>query len=398
MGIKLKSINWLYYRHKLLVIFVLTNRLKNRIVNWRIKNKWISKVGLLLLLAFMYNVFVFISDPYNILFANYTSRDLMYVIVVSLIDCWVILESSFLIYNLLEKRFPWIVSPWLRFTMQSLLMIIVMVSLFFVQDSLFYLLGGEWTSNEAEMIAEWRINVISIVFSLMVSGIHTIYYMLQQWRHSLEETTHLQFKAMEFKEVAMQAELQALKSQLNPHFMFNNFSVLSELIDIDKEAASVFLNKLSKVYRYMIHNQKRDLISLNEEIEFVRSYFHLMHIRHQDNVNLEINIDKDVLQMYIPPITVQLLIENAIKHNVASKDRPLLIKITAHNDNLIVANNLQLIANVFPSTGVGLKNIKDRYNILGSERKPSVTTSEKEYSVCLPLFNFNMFNNESSDN
>lgn len=367
-------------------------------MNWKIKNKWISKVGLLLLLAFMYNVFVFISDPYNILFANYTSRDLMYVIVVSFVDCWVILESSFLIYNLLEKRFPWIVSPWLRFTMQSLLMIIVMVSLFFVQDSLFYLLGGEWTSNEAEMIAEWRINVISIVFSLMVSGIHTIYYMLKQWKHSLEETTHLQFKAMEFKEVAMQAELQALKSQLNPHFMFNNFSVLSELIDIDKEAASVFLNKLSKVYRYMIHNQKRDLISLNEEIEFVRSYFHLMHIRHQDNVNLEINIDKQALQMYIPPITVQLLIENAIKHNVASKDRPLMIKITAQNDNLIVANNLQLIANVFPSTGVGLKNIKDRYNILGSERKPSVTTSEKEYSVCLPLFNFNMFNDESSDN
>lgn len=367
-------------------------------MSWIIKTKGLSKVGLLLLLVLLYNLFAFISDPYSILWTGYSSKDLIPVFILSLIDCWVILESSFLISRLLEKRFPWIVSPWLRFTMQSLMMVVIMIILLSVQASLCSAFWGEWALDEQTKMAEWRINAIGVVFSLMVSAVHTIYYMLKNWKNSLEETTHLQFKAMEFKEVAMQAELQALKSQLNPHFMFNNFSVLSELIDTDKEAASEFLSKLSKVYRYMIHNQKRDLISLNEEIEFVRSYFHLMHIRHQDNVNLEINITKEALQMYIPPITVQLLIENAIKHNVASKDRPLLIKITAHNDNLIVANNLQLIANVFPSTGVGLKNIKDIYNILGSERKPSVTTSEKEYSVCLPLFNFNMFNNESSDN
>lgn len=365
------------------------------------KYKWISKVSLVLLLVFLYNVFIYASNPYSEYWndwKNFNIKEIITFLGVSFIDCWIILESSFLIAKILDKRFPWTVLPLFRFAIQSISMIIVMLLLFFLQGLLFSFMWEKWVLTQKEIIEGWQVSVICIIFSLLVSAAHTIHYMLQQWKRSIEETANLQVRTMELKEVAMQAELQALKAQLNPHFMFNNFSTLSELIDRDKNTASIFLNNLSRVYRYMIQNQKRDLISLPEEIEFVKAYFHLMHIRHEDNINLQIELNEDALKMYIPPISVQLLIENAIKHNIASKIQPLTIKICYRNNNLIVCNNLQPITTIFSSTGIGLQNIKDRYKALLSKENISIHRSEEEYCVWLPLFDFNSPNYENSNN
>lgn len=365
-------------------------------MSWKIKKyKWVSKVGLVLLLVFLYNIFIYISNPYSEYWNDWRNLDIKEIIsflIISFIDCWIILESSFLITRILDKRFPWTVSPLFRFAIQSIAMIIIMLILFFLQELLFSFIWEKWVLTQQEAIESWQMSVLCIIFSLLVSAVHTIYYMLQHWKRSIEEAANLQVRTLELKEVAMQAELQALKAQLNPHFMFNNFSTLSELIDRDKNVASIFLNNLSKVYRYMIQNQKRDLISLPEEIEFVKAYFHLMHIRHEDNVNLQINLNEDALKMYIPPISVQLLIENAIKHNIASKVQPLTINISSRNNNLIVCNNLQPIATTFSSTGIGIQNIKDRYKALSSKENLSIHRSEQEYCVWLPLFDFNSYN------
>lgn len=371
-------------------------------MSWEIKKyKWISKVGLVLLLVFLYNIFIYISNPYSEYWSDWRNlniKEIIAFLIVSFIDCWIILESSFLIARVLDKRFPWTVLPLFRFAIQSMLMVIIMLILFFLQGLFFSLIWEKWVLTQQEIMEGWQVSVLCIFFSLLVSAVHTIYYMLQQWRRSIEEAANLQVRTMELKEVAMQAELQALKAQLNPHFMFNNFSTLSELIDRDKTTASIFLNNLSRVYRYMIQNQRRDLISLSEEIDFVKAYFHLMHIRHEDNVNLQIDLNEDVLRMYVPPISIQLLIENAIKHNIASKAQPLTIRITFNDNNLVVCNNLQPITTIFSSTGIGLQNIKDRYKALSSKENLSIHRSEQEYCVWLPLFNFNSHNYENSNN
>lgn len=357
-----------------------------------IKYRWISRIGQVLFLMFIFNILLYISNPYSSYWTDwycYDLKDIILFITISFLDSWAILELSFLIAKILDRRLPWTVSPLFRFIGQSILMIVGILILFFLQGVLFSFIYEEWVLSQKEMVEGWQLAVIYTIFSLLVSAVHTIYYMLQQWKRSIEEAADLQIRTMELKEVAMQAELQALKAQLNPHFMFNNFSTLSELIDRDKNTASVFLKNLSTVYRYMIQNQKRDLISLSEEIDFVKAYFHLMHIRHEDNIDLQIELNKDILKMYIPPITIQLLIENAIKHNIASKAQPLIIKITYKDNKLLVCNNLQPISAIFPSTGIGLQNIKDRYKVLSSKDNLSVHLSEQEYCIKLPLFNFN---------
>ena len=182
----------------------------------------------------------------------------------------------------------------------------------------------------------------------------------------------------------MQAELQSLKLQLDPHFMFNNFSTLSELINEDPAVASEFLDNLSRVYRYMIQNLRKDLVQLKVEIEFLKAYIYLMKIRHGDNMQVLIHLNEAVMESLIPPVTLQMLTENAIKHNIATTDSPLIIQINCEGGHITITNNLQRIAHAMPSTGMGLRNITDRYRIL-SGHEPVITETDTAFYVALPV-------------
>lgn len=157
------------------------------------------------------------------------------------------------------------------------------------------------------------------------------------------------------KEHAAQMQLEVLKSQIDPHFMFNNFSILSELIVEDTALAEKFLDNLSKVYRYVIQNLKRDTVSIEEEIAFLHSYIYLIKMRYEDAVC--INIDETLKQIdgQIPPVCLQLLVENAIKHNRASARHPLSIRVFREENDIVVENDLRPIASDFESTGIGNK-------------------------------------------
>lgn len=181
-----------------------------------------------------------------------------------------------------------------------------------------------------------------------------------------------------------QIRFETLKSQLNPHFLFNSLNVLSSLIKHDSEKAQNFVDEFSSVYRYTLDVIERPVVELREEINFAKSYLYLQKIRFNNAVDMEINVDAAKLNYLVPPLAVQTLLENVFKHNKASADNPLKIKIYNEDDVLVVVNNLQPKIKGPDSKGVGLNNLNKRYELLG-EKIPQYSVTEIEYVAKIPL-------------
>ena len=186
------------------------------------------------------------------------------------------------------------------------------------------------------------------------------------------------------KESNLQNQIEVLRNQLNPHFFFNTLNTLSYLISQDQAKSQLYLNKLSYVLRTSIELQQSDLILLTEEIKLAEAYFYLLSIRFGGNLMLVIHAD-DAIQYKVPPMTIQMLIENAIKHNVISTGQPLRIEITLDKENksLTISNNLHPKVDA-RGAGIGLKNLDERYRILAG-RSPEIFNKDGQFIVAIPL-------------
>ena len=171
---------------------------------------------------------------------------------------------------------------------------------------------------------------------------------------------------------------ETLKSQLNPHFLFNSLNVLSSLIKKDSDKAQNFVDEFSSVYRYTLEVIEKPVVELREELDFAKSYLFLQKIRFDNAVDMQINVNASKLNYLVPPLAVQTLLENTFKHNRASADNPLNIRIYDEDNFLFFVNNLQPKIKVSDSKGVGLSNLKKRYELLG-EQLPQFSVTEKEY-------------------
>lgn len=180
------------------------------------------------------------------------------------------------------------------------------------------------------------------------------------------------------------AELNALKSQVNPHLLFNSFNVLAGLIDEEPEQAKKFLKGLSKIYRHILENRDEDFVNLIEELNFAQEFIKLQQVRFEEGIYLNVNIDKAKLQQKVPALSLQLLLENATKHNGFSKSQPLTIDITAINGHLVVSNNRQERRRLLESSGMGLENIRKRYELIGKDGF-NVEETPDQFTVKLPL-------------
>ncbi|HPI36613.1 MAG TPA: sensor histidine kinase [Ignavibacteriaceae bacterium] len=178
--------------------------------------------------------------------------------------------------------------------------------------------------------------------------------------------------------------LDTLKNQLNPHFLFNSLNVLSALIKKDAAKAESFIEEFSSVYRYTLEVIDRQIVTLGEEISFADSYFYLQKIRFGDALFLEKSIDGGKLDYMLPSLSVQIILENAIKHNFISDSNPLIIKIYTEGALLVIQNNLQIKMNSNKSNGIGLKNLTNRYNYLTTQ-KPVFELTQDAYIAKLPL-------------
>jgi len=180
------------------------------------------------------------------------------------------------------------------------------------------------------------------------------------------------------------AKFEFLKNQLDPHFLFNSLNVLTSLIDENPRQAEKFTTKLSKVYRYVLEQKDKDLIPLEEELRFAKSYMELLKMRFEDGISFNIPEEVSNPDLKVLPLSLQLLLENAVKHNSISSKDPLHIDIYEENGFLVIQNNINPKASLEKSTKVGLKNINQRYSLI-SKAKVEITTKNKLFKVKLPL-------------
>jgi LytS/YehU family sensor histidine kinase len=207
----------------------------------------------------------------------------------------------------------------------------------------------------------------------------------QEVEKQAEELTRANTQVLKLQKENLQSQFEVLKQQVNPHFLFNSLNVLTSLIKADPDLAETFTEKLSKVYRYVLENKEKDLVSLSTEMDFLNAYLFLINIRFSGKIIVEIDIDSKYAEYRVLPIAVQMLIENAIKHNTYSKTNPLLINIyTDENGNLIVCNNLKARETIMASTGVGLENITRRYALI-TDHTPVFAKTETHFIARLPL-------------
>ena len=247
------------------------------------------------------------------------------------------------------------------------------VSFIFFLYSAFNILGYELDYNDLKMGF-----LMGFCINLIFETLYESEFVLEKYKESVKEKQHMQ-------EVALHHEFTNLKNQVNPHFLFNCFNTLSSLIGEDKKKAEQFLDELSKVYRYLLRNNEDGVVTVENEIKFIESYYQLLRTRHSEAVQLNIEIDKRYNPYLLPSLTLQLLVENVVKHNVLSKNKPLVIDIfTTAGNRLVVNNNLQRRSVQAPSNKVGLENIKAKYDLL-KQAGFQVMEDGKNFTVVLPL-------------
>lgn len=293
--------------------------------------------------------------------------------------------SHVLYDNYIEKKYPGLNQSRQRILYKALVIFLVMppgVLLIFFTYDYFHILGYS--------IEQWDVVkglLIGLSVNLVFETLYEADYAFTKFKESSAEKETLQ-------ELSVKDEFDSLKNQVNPHFLFNCFNTLSSLIAVDKPRAEQFLNELSKVYRYLLRNNQDGVGTLESEIRFIESYYKLLQTRHGEAVKLNIEIDKRYNPYLVPSLTLQLLVENVVKHNVLSKNKPLVIDIfTTAGNQLVVNNNLQRRTVQAPSNKVGLENIKAKYDLL---RQPGFRVMEdgKNFTVVLPL----IWNNKTTMN
>jgi len=254
--------------------------------------------------------------------------------------------------------------------------ILTMIGIFLIRIVINLLIEGE--SWEAFIQGERAIYyIIALLITIVVTIFFHALYFYKAWQEK---------KVKEHKIIAgtASAKFDALKNQLDPHFLFNSLNVLTSLIDEDPEQAQNFTTALSKVYRYVLEQKNKDLVSVDEELQFARTYVKLLKMRFEDSIIFEMPEVSSFPEGKIVPLSLQLLLENAVKHNVVSSKRPLHIKVFEKNGTLIIQNNIQEKQVVKKSSGVGLRNIRQRYQIL-SNREVNINQSEGQFTVSLPI-------------
>jgi sensor histidine kinase YesM len=220
------------------------------------------------------------------------------------------------------------------------------------------------------------INVICVLFVTHVY--ETVFMMKEQQSEQLKNADLSRAKA--------EAELDALKNQIDPHFMFNSLNSLSYLISTDPKKASLFTENLADVYRYILSQKDRTLVLLEDELDFTHKYTELLHIRFGGALNFKRHFNGSLdKQFLIPPTSVFVAIENAVKHNEISEQHPLQVDIDLHEDHLIISNKIRIKKNLQHSSGIGLKNLHERFRIITGRNISAEKSDDEMFRVKLPL-------------
>lgn len=326
--------------------------------------RWIS----IPILSFLFTVFVLGVGPADdtLVFWESYITTLIHIIIYWEFDRYLVLQLRRKYYRIQDYK--------KRITIQTILIVLSTVVFSFLS----ILLQMIFSSYITEITISFLTFVLtSVLITILIVTIYEAVYSFIQWKENLVKNEKLQ------KENT-RAQLEVLKNQVNPHFLFNSINTLISVIPEDPEIAVEFAENLSSVYRYVLQIRDKELIELQEEMESIEAYKYLLKIRFGDQLIFHIEDSGDMSGKYIVPLSVQMLIENCIKHNIISKSKSLEIKIQFKDDYLIVINSIQPKMRVEESTKIGLRNIQKRYELL-VQKSIDIIRNDEFFEVHLPI-------------
>ncbi|MBT8243775.1 MAG: histidine kinase [Winogradskyella sp.] len=254
--------------------------------------------------------------------------------------------------------------------------IITLLTIFLLRVGITVLFYGETFQRFIELDS-WQGYSFALWITLtIILGFYVIYFYNRYQKTKIKEQKVIAGAAS--------AKFDALKNQLDPHFLFNSLNVLTSLIEENPKSAQKFTTSLSKVYRYVLEQKSKDLVTVDEELKFAKTYMTLLKMRFEDSIIFEIPEKASNPESRVVPLSLQLLLENAVKHNMVTSTKPLRIKIYEDAGYLVVLNNLQPKQIVKKSSGVGLENIKQRYKLL-SNKKVIINQRAEDFAVAIPM-------------
>lgn len=218
---------------------------------------------------------------------------------------------------------------------------------------------------------------VALLFVVIIGGIYEGLYYFRMWKNTIIESEAI-------KRENLQTQLNALQNQINPHFLFNSLGSLSSLIDEDPLLAKRFVNEMSTVYRYVLQASEARLVTLCDEMKFINAYATMLKTRFGEGLRLSMSLGEQAENLFLPPLTLQILLENAVKHNAVLSTRPLHISIYRDEDRIVVLNNLQRKSSLVESNRMGLKNIISKYRLL-HESEVIITETGSTFLVSIPL-------------
>jgi len=288
---------------------------------------------------------------------------------------FIIWEGNRYLLFTLRSYFDWFNKP-----VRKLIVLVLTVSFYTIPISALLLVI--WYKIFNAGIVNWDViattTLMILVCVLFITHVYETVFLVR-------EAESEKLKKEQLERARAEAELEALKNQIDPHFIFNSLNTLSHLIEKDPVKAKQFNDNLADVYRYILQNKARELVLLHEEMLFLNDYFSLLKIRFEQAVQLQIGIDASLYDQYlIPPISLQILVENAIKHNEFSDAVPLIITIEMQDDELIIHNQVRKKILRKASSRIGLQNLGERYKLTTS-KEISVTESANDFTVSLPV-------------
>jgi two-component system LytT family sensor kinase len=245
-----------------------------------------------------------------------------------------------------------------------------------------FVVGGTITylnlTSHSHQSSPWRVLIAALFVSYLITLIYEAIYFFRLWEKAIIEKER-------FRREAAQAQYAGLKAQLNPHFLFNSLNVLSYTIPEAPDRAVNMVQKLAQTYRYVLESEQRETVSLEEELQFLSAYSALLKERFGENFQLKVNLPASWGQFHVLPLSLQLLVENAVKHNIIASAHPLKMEIRpGENETILIQNAIRLRRNSETSTGIGLENIRRRYAFY-SDTPVRISKEENYFTVELPV-------------
>lgn len=282
--------------------------------------------------------------------------------------------------SVLDKHMPFEHGPARRIVVQLLICFVIL----FPVAATVVIIGRPYMPF---YVNKQLIAVGAVLFVVLISLFNFSFYagyFFKHWQQSVEEKADLEIQAAELEKEKFNLQYHQLRNQVNPHYLFNTLTSLDGLIHTNPELASEFVRHMAKVYRYVLQHKEQEVVNLAEELDFIQHYMELLHIRYADGLQITHSISMDARGKGIVMVTLQMLIDNAIKHNIVQVSTPLYISVSDRNGHLVVSNNKQLRRQVETSNKQGLQQLRQLYTFL-TDRQIEIEDTDERYTIKIPL-------------